>query len=167
MSLFDTTFRKQVFDYLPPVLRNSELVDYLYSLLIPIESRLIDDTAFEAENRDETRYNGQKIVLQAGINEIMGVTIAPFIIIVPRKTFLGIAPLILNESEVDETARIVNETESEETMLIINNSEETVFDEDFVVEIPASLSTSAFDERVDAKITRMKAIGLTHRIEIV
>ena len=165
MSLFDTTFRKQIFDYRPPVLRNSELVDYLYSLLIPIESRIIGDATFEAESRDETRYNGQKIVLQAGINEIMLVTVAPFIIIVPRQSFIGIPAVLFNESEVQETARI--RSEPSVTMVVINVSEETAFDEDFVVEIPAALSTPAFDEKVDAKIERMKVIGLTHRIDVV
>lgn len=163
MSLFSVSFRKQVKDFLAPILRGETTIDFLYSLMKPLQTAINDNVSFEEETERRAKYNGRKIIIQTALNEIMGVTISPFILVETRQIFLGIAPVIYNEGEIGITAVIGNEVEN--TMIIINNSEETAFSEDVVVKIPIGLSTTDFDTNVEAEFLRYKVAGVTYRVE--
>jgi len=164
MSLFGTNFRTQVFNYLPPVLRETSFVSYLYSLVSPVESKINSDVAFEAKIRDESRYNGQKILMQAGLNEIFGIAISPFILVETNRSVVG-AGLIVDESELIDPALIMDEGEGLDTFLVLDESEDSGFSERLRVKIPVSLSTPDFDNRVEAEMLRLKSVGVTYTIE--
>lgn len=163
MSLFDTKFKPQVTNYLPPVLRGSSIIDYLSSLVYPLEQRLLTDKAFETDINNRLRYNGQKIKMQAAINEIMGVVSAPYIIIVTRQTFVGLPQLVLDESEPGSTMLVFDEAEGGNT-LIIDESEEVADQDEFEVQIPVGLSNTDFDAKVEAEINKLKVAGTRFNI---
>lgn len=163
MSLFETDFRKQVKDFLAPVMRGESLIDYFYSLVYPLQTNLENNQDFEVQLSDRVRYNGQKIVMQEAINNIMNVNFAPFIIIQPRETFLGIAPVLYNETEPFFTSIIGNG--GEDTMIIINESEETPLLADFTVLIPVGLNNPDFEAKVRAEITLIKVAGVSFDIQ--
>ena len=164
MSLFATNFRKQVTEWLAPVLRGSSHIDWLYSLVYPLETALTIDSTFETSVLDNIRYNGQKMVLQGGLNEIFGIAVAPFILIETRQTFNGLPALVLDQVEIGETSIVLDNTEGD-TMLILDESEETPFDEDFVVKIPIGIYTPALEAQVDSQVIKYKVAGTTYRIE--
>lgn len=163
MSLFTTSLRQKIIEFLPPVLRGVSFVDYLYSLMKPLQTSLNDNVTFEEEWERRAKYNGRKIILQTALNEIMSVTIAPFILVETRLTFLDIAPVIYNFTEPDLTAVIGNE--SENTIIIINLSEEDTNSEQLIIKIPVGLSTTTFDENVEAEVLKYKVSGVTYRVE--
>lgn len=160
MSLFDTTFRKQATDYLPPVLRGESVIDFIYSLAEPIESNVNGESAYIAALDNLLRYNGQKIVLQSALNTLMGVT---GIIIEPRRTFNGIAAVLYNETETNvQTAYTSNSPF--ETMVTINITEESIAP-DFQVKIPAiNFSDPDFVALVDYYVNLIKVSGVTYDI---
>ena len=163
MSLFSVSFRKQIKDFLAPVLRGEYLIDLFYYHLKPLQTAINTNVDFEEEQERRAKYNGQKIVLQTALNEIMSVTSAPFILVETRQSFLGIAPVFYNVFEPSITAVIGNVGEN--TIAVLNNSEETAYIEDVVVKIPVSLSTTNFDANVKAEFLKYKVTGVTYRIE--
>lgn len=158
MSLFDTTFRKQITEYLPPVIRGESLVDYIYSLVVPAETSLNGESAGQADLDVLLRYNGQKIVMQAALNTILGVT---GIIVETQRTFNGVAAVMYNEDEELETAQVWQE--GYETMITINESEETN-NANILIKIPVGIYTADLDAEADYYVNILKATGTTHEI---
>jgi hypothetical protein len=163
MSLFSVSFRKQVKDFLAPVIRGEYWIDFIYYLIKPLQTAINDNVNFEEEQERRAKYNGQKMIVQTALNEIMSVTSAPFILVETRQSFLNIAPVFYNEPEPEITG--VTGNESENTITTLNNSEETAFAEDVVVKIPVGLSTTSFDANVEAEFLKYKVTGVTYRIE--
>lgn len=63
---------------------------FLYSLLEPLQTLTDELKTFETGEKKRARWNGQKMVLQAALNDIFGVTSAPFILvetIIPPYTY--------------------------------------------------------------------------------
>ena len=162
MSLFSTTFRKQVKDYLPPVVRGSSLIDYLYSLSYPVETELNSYATFVSDLQEKLQFNGQKMVMQAGVNVIMG-EVANTIIIEPRRTFNGIPAVIYNDGEGVETAIVSNEGEFS-TMVVINTVEETANPIEFEVQIPVAKNTAEYRAQVSACVDLLKVAGTRYEI---
>lgn len=164
MSLFGTNIRTQIQNYLPPEVRGSSWIDLLYSLLYPLHELLQSNVNFESDVLMRLKYNGQKIKLQAALNEIFGITIAPFIYIETRRTFIGTSALILDESEVGETSIVTDETEPG-TMLVIDESEETIQDFDFIVYVPLSIAVGDVLDQVRAEVQVYKIAGVNFDVQ--
>lgn len=164
MSLFNTDFGNQVLNWLPPVVRGASHVQWLYSLIWPVQTKIDSDTPFTETTLDDIRYNGQKMVMQGGINEKFGIVAVPFILIETRQTFNGLPALVLDEIEVGETSIVADQTEGV-TMLIIDDTEETAFVEDFKVKIPLFYHSATFEAQVDEEVKKYKVAGTTYTIE--
>jgi len=80
-NLLDMDFRIQAQMLLPPRLRSTSMVDFLGSLLKPLTSLLAGDKDEIIGVATRAQWNGQKMVFQAALNYVFGITIAPFIII--------------------------------------------------------------------------------------
>lgn len=163
MSLFGTTFRKQVTDFLPPVIRGESTIDWLYSLVEPVESALNAEAVYIDALDDLLRYKGQKIVLQSALNTLLAVV---GIVVVCRRTFNGIAPVLYNETEssAEETAITANPPYT--SMVTINESEESN-DAGFDVQIPVGIWTQALEDEVEYYVKLLKASGTTYTITVV
>jgi len=160
MSIFATNFRDRIKDYLPPAVRGSSVIDWLYSLAKPVESKIVGEAVYIAVLDEELKYNGQKIVLQAALNNLTGAT---GIIVVTNRTFNGLAPVLYNAIESINTGVTKNKIEGGDTMVTINTSEETNA-KDFQVQIPVGIHTADLEAEVDHYTNLMKPSGTTYEI---
>jgi hypothetical protein len=130
--------------------------DFLSSLLEPLQTQTDDMKSFETEYRKRARFNGQKIVLQAALNDIFNVTSPPYIII---DTYQGIGNN-LYFFEVSETSPTHFFEASElDPVYFFESSELSPLDYDFKVRIPSGIYTTEIDRRIKAEVTIYKLAG--------
>lgn len=155
MSLFNITWRTQVSNLLPWFKRLTNLIDYITSLLEPLKTKAAEWVTFDNDIRKRAKFNGQAMVLAAGLNDIFGVTVAPFIL-VETVNNVGLTTFIYNDNE--DITYFYNNTEPEGATFIYNQSE-IILDYDFVVSIPAGIYTAELDARITAEVKTYKLAG--------
>jgi len=164
MSLFNISWRTQVNNLLIKDQRIANLIDYIESLLEPLKTKSAEWFSFDVEIRKRVKFNGQIVVMAAALNEIFGVTIAPFII-VETITGAGTTTFIFNSTEGFNPTFIHNI--SENTPTYIYNSSEIVDTHDFVVSIPASVHTPELERQVINEVTIIKLAGKRFITQII
>jgi hypothetical protein len=132
------------------------LKDFLSSLVKPLQTNTDSLLTFETEYKKRAKFNGQKIVLQAALNDIFGVTSAPFIII---ETNQGIG----NNTYFFEPAELspvyFSEPTENDPVYLFEPSELGPVDYDFKVLIPSGIYTAELDRRIKAETNIYKVAG--------
>jgi hypothetical protein len=161
MGKFSITWRKQVENLLPVFKRSTSIIDYLTAMIDSVDVKSAEMSTFETDIRKRAKFNSQIIVLQAALNNIFGVTVAPWILI---ETKTGVANLvyIYNEAEGRPPTYIYNEAEGN-TVYIYNDAEITT-SVNFIVKIPIGIHTAELERRVKNEVNTYKLAGRTFTI---
>jgi hypothetical protein len=154
MSLFATNWRTQIERLLPPFKRSVSVLDFLESLLVGLATAGSTWDAFDIEIRKRARFNGQKIVLQAALNDIFSVSG----IIIETQTSLIQKVFTYNEAEVIPPIYSFNESESIPTIYTFNESE-IPDDFDFIVLVPVGIHTAELERRIREEVKTYKLAG--------
>lgn len=158
MGLFATDWRKQVERLLPSFKRGTSTIDWLTSLVVPLFTNGTTWDAFDTEIRKRARFNGQKMVLQAALNDIFGVISAPYIIVESQHSVV-VNVFIYNEGE-GLNRFSYNEGETTPPLYTFNESE-TPDTFDFLVKIPSGIHTAELERRVTEETRTYKLAGKT------
>ena len=155
-------FRKQVTMILPPMLRSGTVIDFLASLVQPLQSLMEADWRYIYSEYIKSYLTGQVIVMQAGLNYLFNITVAPYILIETVRGE-GAHTYMYNEAEVD-VLDIYNEDETF-TTYVLNTAEGTSPEGyDFIVKLPVVVSTPENFARLRAQVDLIKATGTTYTV---
>jgi hypothetical protein len=138
----------------------SQLKDFLSAVLEPLQTNTDAMKEFETEYTKRAKFNGQKIVLQEALNDIFGVTVAPFILIELNES-IGFNSYFYNEAELSP---VYFKNESENDPHYNFNAAEITSDYDFIVKIPSGIHTAELERRVRAEVNLYKLVGKTFDI---
>lgn len=158
MSLFTTDWRVQITRLLPSFKRGTSIIDWLTSLVAALFTKGTEWDTYDTEIRKRARFNGQKMVLQAALNDIFGVTSAPFILVESQHSIV-VNVFIFNEAEGLHRYSY-NEGEFTPPLYIFNESE-TPDAFDFLVKIPSGIHTAELERRVTEETRTYKLAGKT------
>ena len=135
---------------------DSTLKKFLTSLLEPLQTVTDGMLAFETQEVKRSKWNGQKILLQAALNDLFGITVAPFIYIETnqdpaRNTYFY---------EASELVAVYFSEESEDApIFLFESSELPAADYDFTVFIPSGIHTAELERQVIAYTNLYKLAG--------
>jgi hypothetical protein len=137
------------------------LRDFISALVYPLQSLTSEMNTFEADAKKRARLNGQKMVLEAGLNSIFGVTIDP--------------KILINNNSADATQAIYNDSElidvfffssaENDPKYFLNDSEASVIPYDFLVRIPTGIYSAELERRIRNEVTIYKLAGTRFLIE--
>ncbi len=161
MGLFGTDWRKQVERLLPSFKRGASTIDFLTALCAPLFTNGATWDTFDTDIRKRARFNGQKMVLQAALNDIFGVISAPFILVETQHSVV-VNVYVYNEGE-GLTKYSYNESETTPPIFTFNESE-LPDSYDFLVKIPAGIHTAELERRVREETRTYKLAGKTFNV---
>jgi len=164
MSLFNISWRTQVNNLLPKDQRLSNLIDFITALLEPVITKSAEFFSFDVEIRKRVKFNAQIVVLGAALNELFGITVAPFIL-VQTISGTGSTTFIFNSTEGFNPTFIHNI--SENTPTYIFNSSEIIDTHEFVISIPASVHTPQLERQVINEVNILKLSGTRFIVQII
>lgn len=163
MTLFDFDLESQVRNIFPPEKRNGSFFHFVYALISPLTTTRQKCQDFEEDVRTRSMYNGQKMVLQAALNQIFNVTSAPFIIIETIRETIDVK-YFNNQSEALNPIFAYNQSES--SVLYLNNSNEAgSLANNFVVRIPSGIYTTEIERRLRAEVDNYKLFSKNFTVE--
>lgn len=135
--------------------------DFLAALVKPIQTSSDNMQDFEAEYSKRARFNGQKVVLEAALNDIFGVTSAPFIYIETNQD-IGSS---LYFFEPAEGSPVYFSEPSEVDPVYFFEPGDSTSDYDFTVFIPTGIHTAELERRVRAEVNLYKVAAATFDIQ--
>ncbi len=138
------------------------LKDFLSALVKPLQTNTDLIKIFETDVTKRAKFNGQKIVLQEALNNIFGVTSAPFIIVELVET-IGSSLYFYEPSELSPV--YFSEPVEIDPVYFFESSEITS-GYDFKIKIPSGIYTAELDRRIKAETTLVKLVGKTFITEI-
>lgn len=162
MSLFNINWRTQVTNLLPSFKRSTSVIDYITSLLEPLKTAAITWFAFDVETRKRAKFNSQIIILRAALNNVFGISVAPFIDI-QNNTSIGQTIFIYNSAEGFNPTYIYNSNENRTNYFF--NSAEVGSTFAFTVLIPVSIYTAELERQVTAEVESYKLAGLSFDVQ--
>ncbi len=162
LNLIDT-WKEEVRKMLPPAVRHFSLLNFLGSLVKPLQTKNDELILFEVAIRKRLRYNGKIMVLAASLNEIFDITIAPFIRI-ETNVDLGSTPdFIYDVADATPTFTIYDPADGVANYIISNpNVSNTIVS--FRVLIPVAIDTPALRENITTEVNLYKIAGKTYEI---
>jgi hypothetical protein len=131
---------------------------FLYSLLEPLQTITDELKTFETNELKRAKWNGQKMVLQAALNDIFGITSAPFIIV---ETVPSVFVYFYEASE----ATPVHFYEQVESSAVFFYEDSELLTVSFRVLIPSGIHTAELERQVRAQTNLYKLAGKTFDIE--
>lgn len=134
--------------------------DFLSALVSPLDDASADMLDIETEYSKRARFNGQKIVLEAALNDIFGVTTPPLIYIESNRD-IGSS---LYFFEPAEGSPVYFFEPSEFDPVYFFEPGDSTSDYDFTVFIPVGIHTAELERRVGAETTLYKVIGTRFEI---
>ena len=129
---------------------------FIASLLAPLQEKTDETKTFEEEQLRRARYNGQKIVLQAALNEIFGITSLPYIIV---ETNRGIGGNTYFYEPAEATPVYFSEPSESEPVYFFEPGELVAEDYDMRVLIPSGIWTAELERQVRAETLTYKIGG--------
>ena len=134
----------------------TQLKDFLAAIVSPLQTNTNSLKTFETEQTKRAKWNGQKIVLQAALNDIFGITSAPYIIIETN-------PDIGDNTEFYEPSELspvyFSEPSENDPAYFFESSELSINDFDFTVRIPVGIWTTELERQVKAQTNLYKLAG--------
>lgn len=140
----------------------TQLKDFLAALVSPLQTNTDSLKTFETEQTKHAKWNGQKIVLQAALNDLFVVTTAPYIIIETNPD-IGDNTFFYEPSELSPV--YFSEPSENDPTYFFESSELGVFDYDFKVLIPTGIWTTELERQVRAQTNLYKLAGKIFIIE--
>lgn len=134
----------------------TQLVDFLSALLSPLQTNTDLLKTFEAQVSKEATWNGRKMVLQAALNDLFGITVAPFIIVETNRS-IGSILYFFRRSE-SKPVYFSRRSENKPQYFFLA-SESIAANYDFKVKIPSGIYTSELDRRIKAYTNLYKLVG--------
>ncbi|HMG89263.1 MAG TPA: hypothetical protein VK589_04365 [Chryseolinea sp.] len=129
---------------------------FITALLEPLQTQTNAMKAFEAQEVKRSTWNGQKIVLQAALNDLFGITSAPFIIIETNQD-IGQNTYFYEQSELVPV--YFSEQVENDPVYFFEDSEPPTIDYDFKVLIPVGIHTVELERQVRAQTYLYKLAG--------
>lgn len=160
MGLFQTNWRTQVTNLLPPVLRSTSFIDYLASLVHPLQTDIDANASWEASIRLQAQINSQVILLRYYLNYFFNVTSSPLILVVTSQNNT-LRTYFYNESEGLD---LYVHNESESDPLYLYNESESIDSYDFTVKIPSGIYTAQIAQQATALVKIFKLTGKTFNV---
>jgi hypothetical protein len=164
MSLFSINFKLVADRILPTHKRGFVNLSWLGALLTPLQTfrNTVFDT-FRPDINTRTKYNSQTVVLEQILNDVYGVTVAPFIYIVNSEGTTVDALIFRNEAEGFPPIFFRNDSEIPDAPVYFRNESETLTDFDFIVHVPAALFATD-ENQIRATINSIKLIGVNYDV---
>lgn len=132
------------------------LKKFLTSLLEPLQTMTNGMKSFESTETRRAKWNGQKIVLQAALNELFSVLSAPFIIVETNQD-IGQNTYFYEQSE--NVPVYFSEQSENDPIYFFEDSEAPAVDYDFKVKIPSGIYTTELDRQITAQTKLYKLAG--------
>jgi hypothetical protein len=136
-------------------MRGGSFIDWITSLLKPLNTKSLEWTTFDVETRKRTKINAQIVILTAALNDIFGIGTSPFIYI-QTVTGTGYTNYLYNDSE-GVTLFVYNDLEGINSYFY-NNSEINE-DYEFIVYIPIGIYTAELNRRIINEVNKYKLSG--------
>jgi hypothetical protein len=134
----------------------TSLKEFLAALLFPLQSLTTSMDSFDTLMKKSAKFNGQKMVLQAALNDLFSITVDPKILI--ENNFAN-----ANENYFYNTAETTKQyffnSAELDAFYFFNTAETTSQSYDFKVLIPISLYNSELERRVKNETTLLKLAG--------
>lgn len=140
----------------------TQLKDFLAALLSPLQDNTDSLKDFETEQTKHAKWNGQKIILQAALNDLFSVTSAPYIIVETNQG-VGINTFFYEPSELSPV--YFSEPPETDPVYFFESSEVTAMDYDFKIKIPSGIWTAELERQVKAQTNLYKLAGKRFIIE--
>jgi hypothetical protein len=131
----------------------SGLKDFLSALVKPLQTQTDGMKTFETEYLKRARFNGRKIVLQAALNDIFGVS---GIIVEWNRS---VAELEYSYNEVENGPTYSYNMAENQPTYSFNDGETPSENYDFKVLIPSGIYTTELDRRISAEVNLYKVMG--------
>lgn len=139
----------------------TQLKDFIAALVNPLQYNTDLLKQFEIDQTKHAKWNGQKIVLQAALNDLFGITVSPFIII-ETSTSTGFNTFFYEPLELSPV--YVSEPSENDPLYIFEPSEIPIYEVDFTIKIPASIWTLELERQVRSQTNIYKLAGKTFNI---
>jgi hypothetical protein len=153
------TWRDEVIKMLPPIMRGESVIDWLASLVSPVQTGTDNINDFEVQIRRRLKYNGQIMVLQAALDEIFGDGSPPFIRIETNRDPAAIPAFFYDETDGIPTAFFFDELDVGPTTFITPNTGDNNLIPTFRVLIPIAIHTPELEESVRVEVQLYKIAG--------
>lgn len=134
----------------------SQLKDFLASLVKPLQTNTDLLKTFETQTTKVAKWNGRKIVLQAALNDLFGITAPPFIYIEWNRDIVT-NTYFYESSELSPV--YFSEASENDPVYFSESSEPPLIDYDFIVWIPAGIWTTEVERRIKAYTNLYKLAG--------
>lgn len=134
----------------------TQLVDFISALLSPLQTNTDSLKSFETLVSKEAVWNGRKMVLQAALNDLFGITISPFIIVETNRS-IGSILYFFRRSEL-KPKYFFRRSESR-PVYFFTGAESIATNYDFKVKIPVGIWTAELERRVKAYTNLYKLAG--------
>jgi len=141
----------------------TQLKDFLSGLTEALQTNGDSMVDFESEQIKHAKWNGRKIVLQAALNDLFGITSPPYIIIETNQD-IGTNLYFFEASELQPV--YFSEVIENDPVYFFESSELGVINYDFKALIPSGIWTSEVERRIKAYTRLYKLAGPTFITEI-
>lgn len=145
---------------LPPMLRSTTLVDWLSSLVHPLDEVMDLDWDYIYDQYIKGHLTGQKMVMQAGLNALFRIEIAPFILVETVREDIG-TTYMYNKGELFKTYMYNKAEASTEYM---TNKTEGGGEFDFIVKLPNIYASDENKAKLEQQVNIIKLTGKTFDI---
>ena len=129
---------------------------FLTSCLEPLQTVTDGLKTFETQERKRATWNGQKIVLQAALNDLFGITSAPFILV---ETNQDVGTNLYFYEPSEGVPVYFSEPAEDDPIYFFEPAEVPAEDYDFLVKIPIGIHTAELERRVKAQTYLYKLAG--------
>jgi len=155
-------FRAQVIMLLPPKIRSLTMVDWMHSLVYPLDTLLDQDWRYMYDQYIKGHLTGQKMVMQEGLNFLFRIVGSPFILV---ETFRneGVTVYMYNEAELTTTF-IYNEAELTPIYMLNESEAQQPGSTDFIVKMPTIYATQENLDKLESQVDVLKPVGRTYKI---
>lgn len=134
----------------------TQVKDFLAALTKGLQTNGALMKTFETEQTKRATWNGRKMVLQAALNDIFGITADPFIIVETNQN-LGTNRYFFRASELSPV--YFSRTIENDPVYFYRSSELIPVDYDFVIHIPSGIDTAELERQIKAQTNLYKLAG--------
>lgn len=135
---------------------DGQVKKFIASLLAPLQTNTNSLKTFETEQTKHSHWNGQKIVLQDALNDIFGVTSAPFILVETNRD-IGSNTFFYEPSE--SIPVYFSEPSEDDPVYFFEPGELSSTDYDMRVLIPIGIWTVELERQVKAQTNIYRVAG--------
>lgn len=140
----------------------TQVKDFLASLTVGLQTNGSIMKTFETEQVKRSMWNGRKMVLQAALNDIFGITSSPWILIETNQS-IGSNRYFYRPSELSPVH--FKRTAEMDPVYLFRKAETVTVDYDFLILIPSGIDTTELERQVTAQANLYKLAGTKFLIQ--